>query len=291
MRVWLTGANGQLGRTFRQLVENQNDSPYDDLWFFSDSADCDITNYALVEQKITSFKPHIIVNCAAYTKVDLAEKERDLCTLINVSAVENLAKLCAEQKISLIHFSSDYVFDGTSSKAYKEDDQVFPLSHYGNTKAQADELILKSEVNGLIFRTSWVYSQYGHNFLKTMLHLGNIKESISVINDQFSCPTHAHDLAKAVLKTIQLGLHKRKAEILNFSNSGTASWYDFANHIFKREQLTCEVKAILTESYPLPAKRPKYSLLSIDKFLENVGYSPPYWKDAVNECLKLLKNK
>ncbi len=286
MKIWLTGANGQLGKEFQLLAKN---SKFE--WQFSNSTDCDITNFNLVESKLNEYEPNIIINCAAYTKVDLAEEEQEKCYLTNTKAVENLAKLCKKNNIALIHFSTDYVFDGSSESAYTENDKTNPLSVYGKSKQLGEEKILAIQPKGIVFRTSWVYSQFGHNFLKIMLRLGKEKEKLTVVNDQISTPTHAKDLAKAVLTCIEKGISENEIELIHFSNSGTASWYDFAKYIMKEASLNCEVSPIPTSEYPLPAPRPKFSLLSIDKFVKNVGYSPPYWKDAVKNCIKLLNKE
>lgn len=284
MKIWVTGANGQLGQEFRVLAEN---SPKFS-WHFSNSSEANITDFSLMNSLFNEVKPDILINCAAYTKVDDAEKNIEKCNAVNANAAEFLALKCEALDISFIHFSSDYVFDGKAEIPYLENDKTNPLSVYGASKAEGDAKILNTNVKGIIFRSSWIYSQFGHNFLKTMLRLGAEKEKLTVINDQISCPTNAADLAKAVIKSIELKLTEKPISILNFSNSGTASWFDFASYIMKSAKLPCEINPIPTTSYPLPAERPKYSLLSISKFVDLLGYKPKYWKDAVDSCIKLI---
>ena len=292
MNVLITGSNGQLGSELRILNDEFLILNYQ--CFFTTSQDLDITEHQKVKEFIKINDIKIILNCAAYTAVDKAQNEQELADKINHLAVKNLAMLSNEFGIKLIHISTDYVFDGTNFKPYTEDDTTNPQSVYGSTKLDGEKTILECNLkNSIIIRTSWVYSHYGANFVKTMLRLGKEKESLGVIFDQVGTPTYAKDLAKAILQIIQHSAFNTQnstpsTEIYNFSNEGVVSWYDFAKEIMKMAKLDCKVNPIETKEYPTPAKRPHYSLLNKSKIKNVFDIEIPYWKDGLDDCLKRL---
>jgi dTDP-4-dehydrorhamnose reductase len=292
--ILVTGSNGQVGSEIKELIQHStfNIQHYD--FYFTTSKDLDITDFDLVRKYIIDNDIKIIINCAAYTAVDKAESEQELADKINHHAVKNLAMLSNEFNIKLIHISTDYVFDGTNFKPYTEDDATNPQSVYGKTKLDGEKAILEYSLkNSIIIRTSWVYSYYGANFVKTMLRLGKDRDELGVIFDQVGTPTYAKDLAKAILEIIQHSTSNIKnssthTEIYNFSNEGVVSWYDFAKEIMKMAKLPCKTNPIETFQYPTPAKRPHYSLLNKSKIKREFGIIISYWKDGLDDCLRRL---
>lgn len=284
--ILVTGSNGQLGSEIKELS-----SLYPHNFFFTCKDNLDITNAEAIEAFILKNTITAIINCAAYTAVDKAESERENADKINHQAVKYLATIAKENNIKLIHISTDYVFDGTNYKPYKETDSTNPGSVYGKTKLLGEQALLHvNPQNSLIIRTSWVYSSFGANFVKTMLRLGKEKESLGVIYDQVGTPTYAKDLAKVILEIIQhpkfnIQNSSSHTEIYNFSNEGVASWYDFAKEIMKMAKLTCKINPIETSQYPTPATRPHYSLLNKSKIKNEFALEIPYWKDSLDECL------
>ncbi|MGJ0457070.1 dTDP-4-dehydrorhamnose reductase, partial [Aliarcobacter cryaerophilus] len=231
---------------------------------------------------------NVIINCAAYTAVDKAESDIENADLVNRKAVKKLSIVAKELDIKLIHISTDYVFDGKNFKPYVEEYQTNPQSVYGKTKLDGEnELLDINPLNSIIIRTSWVYSYYGNNFVKTMLRLGKEKEELGVIFDQVGTPTYAKDLAITILDIIPQ-IENSKVEIYNYSNEGVLSWYDFAKEIMKMAKLNCKIKAIETYQYPTPAKRPHFSLLNKSKIKSKFNLEIPYWKDGLDNCLKRL---
>ncbi|MBN2782446.1 MAG: dTDP-4-dehydrorhamnose reductase [Campylobacterales bacterium] len=284
--VLVTGSNGQVGSELRELSSNY---PY--KFYFTDKKELDISNLEDIRRYMTQNSIDTIINCAAYTAVDKAESEQELADKINHLAVKNLAMLSNEFSIKLIHISTDYVFDGTNFKPYSEDDTTNPQSVYGSTKLDGEKVMMEYNLkNSIIIRTSWVYSYYGANFVKTMLRLGKEKESLGVIFDQVGTPTYAKDLAKTVLEIIPK-IDNKKTEIYNYSNEGVLSWYDFAKEIMKMAKLSCKINPIETYQYPTPAKRPHYSLLNKSKIKSTFNIEIPYWKDGLDDCLKRLKER
>ncbi|QFR42547.1 dTDP-4-dehydrorhamnose reductase [Sulfurimonas xiamenensis] len=288
MNVLVTGSNGQVGSEIKELIQHStlNIQNYD--FYFTTSQDLDITDFDLVKKHIIDNQIKIIINCAAYTAVDRAESEQELADKINHLAVKNLAQLSSEFGIKLIHISTDYVFDGTNYKPYTEDDATSPQSVYGKTKLDGERAIQEiSPANSIIIRTSWVYSYYGANFVKTMLRLGKEKESLGVIFDQVGTPTYAKDLAKAILEIIPK-IQNSKLSIYHYSNEGAISWYDFAKEIMKMAKIPCQINPIETFQYPTPASRPHYSILNKAKIKKEFNIEIPYWKDGLDDCLKRL---
>lgn len=281
--ILVTGANGQLGSEIRELSTD-----YTYRFYFVDKIELDITDINLLRSNIIKNGIDTIINCAAYTAVDKAESEFEAADKINNIAVKNLAMLSSEFGIKLIHISTDYVFNGTNFKPYTEDDTTSPQGIYGQTKLYGEESMIKYGLkNSIIIRTSWVYSYYGANFVKTMLRLGKEKESLGVIFDQIGSPTYARDLAKTILDILPK-IENSKVEIYNYSNEGVLSWYDFAKEIMRMAKLDCKINPIETKEYPTPAKRPHYSLLNKVKIKNEFNIEIPYWKDGLDDCLKRL---
>jgi len=283
--ILVTGANGQLGNEIRVLSQ---DKKTDSQFYFTSSKDLDISNFEAVEIFLITNSITHIINCAAYTAVDKAEKDEKNAIEINYFAVKNLAQISKKLDIKLIHISTDYVFDGNAFIPYKEDEITNPKSVYGKSKLDGENSIHDiNPINSIIIRTSWVYSSFGNNFVKTMQRLGNEKDELGVIYDQVGTPTYARDLARAILEIVPK-LNNRKVEIYHYSNEGVLSWYDFAKEIMKMEKLNCRINPIETKEYPTPAKRPHYSILNKSKIKKDFDIIIPYWKDSLKECLKEL---
>ncbi len=283
LNILVTGSNGQVGSEIKELSSNY---PY--KFCFTDRKELDISNLQDIRKYIIENNIDTIINCAAYTAVDKAEIEQELADKINHLSVKNIVMLSNEFGIKLIHISTDYVFDGTNFKPYIENDTTNPQNVYGQTKLDGEKVILEYNLkNSIIIRTSWVYSFYGNNFVKTMLRLGKEKESLGVIFDQIGTLTYAKDLAKTILEILSK-INTQKVEIYNFSNEGVVSWYDFAKEIMKMAKLPCQINPIETYQYPTPAKRPHYSLLNKSKIKKDFGIVIPYWKDGLDDCLRRL---
>ncbi|PLY05624.1 MAG: dTDP-4-dehydrorhamnose reductase [Arcobacter sp.] len=284
LNILITGSNGQLGSELRELSKS-----YRYNFFFTDRSELDITNYEDVRKYIEEKSINTIINCAAYTAVDKAESDAELADKINHRAVKKLAKISQERDIKLIHVSTDYVFDGRNYKPYCEEYQTNPQSVYGQTKLDGElEMIKINPKDSIIIRTSWVYSSFGNNFVKTMLRLGRDKDSLGVIFDQVGTPTYAKDLAKTILDILPK-ISNEKVEIYNYSNEGVLSWYDFAKEIMKMAKIECEINPIETYQYPTPAKRPHFSLLNKAKIKKDFNITIPFWKDSLDDCLRTLK--
>ncbi|MCL4134900.1 UNVERIFIED_CONTAM: hypothetical protein GTU68_021316 [Idotea baltica] len=282
--ILITGSNGQLGSEIRELEEK---CFYN--FFFTDRTNIDITSKDSIKNFCESNKINTIINCAAYTAVDKAETDVENADLINKKSVEKLAIVSKELNIKLIHISTDYVFDGENYKPYVESDVTNPQGVYGETKLAGDNVMLKvNPRNSIIIRTSWVYSSFGSNFVKTMLRLGKERDSLGVIFDQVGTPTYARDLAVAILDILPK-ISNEEVEIYHYSNEGVASWYDFAKEIIGIAQINCVVNPIETTDYPTPAKRPHYSLLNKKKIKDSYSINVPYWKDSLEDCLKRLQ--
>lgn len=281
--ILVTGSNGQLGSEIRELS-----SQYKYNFFFTDRSELDITNSQEVKNFIDSNNISTIINCAAYTDVDKAEEDQVNADKVNHLAVKYLAEIAKERNIKLIHVSTDYVFDGENFKPYTEDNRINPNGVYGKTKLDGEKAMQDiNPLNSIIIRTSWVYSSFGANFVKTMLRLGKEKESLGVIFDQVGTPTYARDLAKAILDIIP-NINNEKVRIYNYSNEGVLSWYDFAKEIMRMAKIDCSINPIETSEYPTPAKRPHYSLLNKSKIKKKFNLMIPYWKDSLDKCLKVM---
>lgn len=280
--ILITGANGQLGNEMRLLAGENEGYNY----FFTDVAELDICDEQAVMDFVACHQIDIIVNCAAYTAVDKAEDNQDLCNRLNAVAPGFLAKAVATRNGYLVQVSTDYVFDGTAHIPYKEDQPTCPNSVYGVTKLAGEKEALKYCSNTMVIRTAWLYSSFGNNFVKTMIRLGKEKESLGVIFDQIGTPTYARDLASVIFAAINKGI---VPGIYHFSNEGVCSWYDFTKAIHRLAGITaCHVKPLHTEDYPTKAVRPHYSVLDKTKIKETYGVEVPYWMDSLAECIEKL---
>ena len=281
--ILVTGSNGQVGSEIKELA-----SKYSYNFFFTDRNNIDITSKDDIRKFCQTNSINVIINCAAYTAVDKAQSDIENADLVNRKAVKKLSIVAKELDIKLIHISTDYVFDGKNFKPYVEEFQTNPQSVYGKTKLDGENEIRDiNPLNSIIIRTSWVYSYYGNNFVKTMLRLGKEKEELGVIFDQIGTPTYAAHLAKTILDIIPQ-IENSKVEIYNYSNEGVLSWYDFAKEIMKMAKLNCKINPIETYQYPTPAKRPHFSLLNKSKIKSKFNLEIPYWKDGLDDCLKRL---
>ena len=297
MKILVTGKKGQLGRSIKKIVNtfaksDNNQNPND--FIFVGREELDLSDESLINQYFDNNKFDMIVNCAAYTHVDAAEQEPELANQINHLAVKYLATIANNQQAILIHISTDYVFDGESNKPYLETDVPNPINVYGRTKL-AGEQALKAAMpmNALIIRTSWVYSEYGNNFVSTMLKLGKEQGELSVVIDQAGSPTYATDLAQLILSIVKTkGLSKKRqaTEIYHYSNHGVISWYDFAKQIFKSAEIDCKVNKIKSEQFPTLAKRPKNASLYDSKVIETFGVAGFFWKGSLGRCLMQIKD-
>ena len=284
MNIIVTGAHGQLGRSINDI--SCHFPQYN--FTFTDIDTLDISDYRAVELFFLEQQPDIIINCAAYTAVDKAETEPQQAMSINANVVDNLAKLACKNNIFFIHISTDYVFDGKGYKPYKEDDTTNPLSVYGKTKLSGEQAMQKQSCRGVIIRTSWLYSEYGNNFVKTMMRLGAERKQLNVVNDQIGSPTYAGDLAKAIMEIVNNRKQIEQIEIYHFSNEGVASWYDFAKEIIQLHGCTCEVLPIPSDQFPTPAQRPFYSILDKQKIKSHFSINIPHWKESLEKCLKRM---
>ena len=292
--ILVTGAKGQLGNELQLLATSYPQFSF----YFTGIEELSITDEAAVLQEFEKWKPQFCINCAAYTAVDKAEENIEICRLINATAVGYLAAACQKHGTKLVHVSTDYVFDGNKNTAYTEDDKPNPQSAYGSTKLEGEELAMANNSDSLILRTSWVYSSFGNNFVKTMMRLMSERESINVVSDQIGSPTYAKDLAEAILLIIanclkdpagQLPTANWKSGIYHFSNEAEISWFDFATTIKEIIGNSCAVNPIPTTAYPTPAKRPMYSLMDKRKFVSTFNIQLKPWKDSLQACIALLQ--
>ncbi len=282
-KVLVTGANGQLGLCLQELSKLHSTIQF----VFSSSKELDVTQKESVKRIFETTNFDFCINCAAYTAVDLAESDCDKAKKVNELGVENLAEACNNTNTKLIHVSTDFVFDGTSSIPYSENDETNPLSVYGKTKLDGETAVQNVLKEFFILRTSWLYSEYANNFMKTMLRLGSERSELGVISDQIGSPTYAKDLARAIINIIESD--SNSYGIYHYSNEGVASWYDFAQSIFDLSKVEIIVNAIPTSSYPTPAKRPHYSVLDKSKLKKNFGIEIPYWRDSLKEAISFLE--
>ena len=290
MNILVTGSNGQLGSEIKDLAANYADFNC----YFTDSIDLDICNSGTLEHYIKDNKIEAVINCAAYTAVDKAEQEAELAKKVNSEGVLNLVNALSKVNGKLIHISTDYVFDGNSFLPYKEADEVNPIGVYGNTKRCGELAVINGTIDGIVIRTSWLYSAYGNNFVKTMLRLGNDRDELGVIFDQAGTPTNASDLAKTCIDILAYKSQSKisaRGKIYHFSNEGVASWYDFARAIMELGKVDCKVKPIESKDYPTPAKRPHFSVLNKTKIKTDFEVEIPYWRDSLAVCVSKLNKK
>ena len=288
MRVLITGSNGQLGSEIKELAANYKKIDF----VFKDLPDFDICNFNLLLSFIIDNKINVVINCAAYTDVDKAEEDEIIAKKVNFEGVLNLINALQTINGKLIHISTDYVFNGDNFLPYKESDLVSPIGIYGKTKRQGELAVINSTLDAIVIRTSWLYSSYGNNFVKTMLRLGKENESLGVIFDQVGTPTYARDLAKTCLEILDgknsLNI-SNKGNLYHYSNEGVASWYDFAVSIMELAGANCKVNPIQTKDYLTLAKRPQYSVLNKSKIKTDFKIEIPNWRDSLKDCIEKIK--
>ncbi len=281
-QILVTGANGQLGNEMRHLAVKNPTFEY----IFAGTRELDVTDRDAIMTFVKNRKVNCIVNCAAYTAVDKAEEDKERCRMLNALAPGYLAEAAQENGAHLIHISTDYVFNGEAYLPYIETDAVCPKTVYGQTKLEGEQLVLERCEHSMIFRTAWLYSSFGNNFVKTMLRLGCEKSEIGVVFDQIGTPTYAHDLAGAIFVAINKGI---VPGVYHFSNEGVCSWYDFAKSVFRLAGIeTCKVRPLHTNEYPAKALRPHYSVLDKTKIKQTFGMQIPHWEESLARCLKEL---
>lgn len=280
-KILVTGSKGQLGSELAVLSKKYTQFE----WFFTDKDELDLSDLEALETKLTTINPQFIINCAAYTAVDRAESEPELADVLNHQAVTVIAKWCHANSCKLIHVSTDYVFDGTAASALTETASTNPINVYGLTKLAGEKACLQENPNSIIIRTSWVYSGFGNNFVKTMSRLMQERDSLNVVNDQIGSPTYAADLAQAIMTILT---HDNwQAGIYNFSNEGEISWYEFALAIKEIGGFDCEISGISSSAYPTPAKRPQYSLLDKTKIKDTFGVVVPKYKQSLEKMFNV----
>lgn len=286
--ILVTGANGQLGSELKVLASNYANFEF----IFADLPDFDLLNQQSLSRFFETNTVDYIVNAAAYTAVDKAENDKENAMLGNFNIVDNLAKMSLAHNSKLIHISTDYVFDGMTYTPYSEDDYTNPNSIYGETKRAAELLLEEADIDYITIRTSWLYSSFGNNFVKTMLRLAAERTELSVISDQVGTPTYARDLAQTILHIIQSDIKPEQTiinkQIYHYSNEGVASWYDFAAAIFEYKNINIKLLPIPTSAYPTPAARPAYSVLNKHKIKQMYGIEIPHWRQSLQQCLLLL---
>lgn len=282
--ILITGSNGQLGQEFKRLANAFGD--YEFLFSTRENLQLNDSNSIAVFFQINNVD--IVINCGAYTAVDKAESNREEAFLINAAAPKQLAEICATKNIQLIHISTDYVFPGNGTQPYKETDDTHPVNIYGASKLEGEKYIQQILPTATIIRTSWVYSFYGNNFVKTMIRLMQERESINVVADQLGSPTYAADLANAILQMLISG--KDMSGIFHYANQGVISWYDFATEIHQQVGSNCIVHPIVTSDYPTAAMRPEYSVMDTTKFRNTFNITIPEWKESLTKCIRLLKS-
>ena len=288
INILVTGSKGQLGN---EIMDMEFEFP-DMSFSMTDINELDITNKDDLYNYFSGSKFDYIINCAAYTAVDKAEEDKDLAYRVNAEAPKYLAEIAQKLGIKLIHISTDYVFNGTDSNPYKEDEPTCPNSIYGKSKLEGELAIKKSNADAIIIRTSWLYSSYGNNFVKTMMRLGEERTNLDVVFDQIGTPTYAHDLALTILKIVRLTKNDEiinKVKTYHFSNEGVCSWYDFAIKIMNIANIDCKINPIETKDYPTPATRPQYSVLNKSKIKKDFNIVIPFWKDSLRACIDKIR--
>jgi len=284
MKILITGSNGQLGREIKEL-----ESVYTHYEFiYTDVEELDITDAVSVKDYFAFQRPDVVINCAAYTAVDKAETDEETAFRVNALAPGNLAQAAAVSGAFMVHISTDYVYDGKKYCPYNETDKINPLSVYAKSKTAGEDAVQLAGGKSIIIRTSWLYSAFGNNFIKTMMKYGKERDTLNVVFDQIGTPTYAHDLAKAILDILPMAMIDERIEVYHYSNEGVASWYDFAKAIHEFANITCLVYPISTQDYPLPAARPFYSVLDKSKIKKKFSIEIPYWRDSVKHCIDRL---
>lgn len=284
MNILVTGANGQLGNEIRGIASECSDN-----YIFTDVADLDITDSRAVMEFVAQKEISVVINCAAYTNVEKAEGDFSTADLINHFAVGNLADACKANGAVLIHVSTDYVFNGRNCIPYREEDPTEPIGVYGSTKLAGEKVVVDSGCKYLIFRTAWLYSSFGNNFVKTMRRLTSERDSINVVFDQIGSPTYAFDLAAAICHIVE-SRQLDKCGVYHFTDEGVCSWFDFAKEICAMSGNECNIQPCHTDEFPTKAERPHYSVLDKTKVKTTFGLSIPYWRDSLVRCIKKLDN-
>ena len=279
MRILVTGANGQLGQEFKNNVSNSNHE-----FFFNDVNELDITKKEEILDYVTIYKIQLIINCAAYTNVNKSETYKNLAIKVNSDAVKNLIEVCEEKKLKMIHFSTDYVYNSNNMTPIREDSNINPVNYYGISKREGEKIIEKSSSNSIIIRTSWLYSKYGINFVKTMIKKGENEKKVYVINDQFGCPTYSKDLVECTLSMIDSN-NFNKNKTYNFSNEGYTNWYELTKKIFELKRIKCEVIPVDSNQYKNKAIRPKFSITDKSRIKDIFNISIRRWDEALEEFI------
>ena len=292
MKILVIGANGQLGKSIQKIVSGAKQN---NEFVFVGRGELDLSKKESIASYFDNNNFDVIINCGAYTAVDRAEEEQNLTNQVNHLAVKQLAGIAKEQKVKFMHISTDYAFDGESDKLYTETDKTNPINVYGETKLAGERTLQEiMPTNAIIIRTSWVYSEYGNNFVKTMLRLGKERDELNVVSDQIGSPTYATDLANAILNIVQSIEFKevgQKTQVYHYSNAGKVSWYDFAKEIFKIAEVSCKVNPITTQQYPTPAQRPKNTLMNKAKIAKTFSVGISDWKESLKTCIKKYRFK
>ena len=293
MKILVTGKNGQLGQSIKRLLDEKCFANLSSFSFiFTGREELNLENLESIQSYFVRNDIDVIINCAAYTKVDQAEEDQNQANLINHNAVRELAKISKSNNIKLIHISTDFVFNGHKKEPYTEDDKTSPINIYGKTKLAGELAIISTmPFNSIIIRTGWVYSEFGNNFVKTILKLATKNNTLDIVSDQIGTPTYAYDLANLILQIVgseSFLENEKPTSIFHYSNEGKSSWYEFAKEIISIAGINCHLNPIKTEDYPLPAERPKYSILSKKKISQEYALNIHHWKDALKACLKNL---
>ncbi len=290
LNILVTGANGQLGQELQELAKGSENINF----IFTDVEELDLTDNDAIDRFVADLSLDFIINCAAYTQVDKAEEDKQIAMLINTAVIDSLVDVAINKQATLIHVSTDYVFDGSQTTPYIEDDVSFPLNVYGATKLEGEKIIQYTpNVNAYIVRTSWLYSSFGNNFVKKMLSLSKQNDELSVVFDQVGTPTYARDLAKAILTIVNntdAQITEPKQEVYHFSNEGVASWYDFAKEIFKIKNINCKVKPVLSSHFNYVAERPRFSVLDKSKIKKDFNIEIPHWADSLKDMLSVTND-
>ena len=285
MKVLVIGSDGQLGLEFQKISNS-----YDSLsWVFSTIKTLDLLKLDTISSFLNDINPSVIINCAAYTSVDKAETESKLADLINHEAVDIISRWTSDNNKKLVHISTDYVFDGLSKLPLSENSNTNPINRYGSSKLKGEQVCLKNDPNSIIIRTSWLYSSFGKNFVKTMIDLMKKNNSVKVVKDQIGSPTYAYDLAKVILKIIVN--YKTESGLFHYSNEGEISWFEFAKSIKELYNLDCEIIGVSSKEFKTLAKRPQYSLLNKSKIKTTFNLEIPNYKQSLKNCIEIIKNE
>ncbi|MDB4601043.1 dTDP-4-dehydrorhamnose reductase [Flavobacteriaceae bacterium] len=285
MKVLVIGSDGQLGLEFQKISNSYNSLS----WIFSTIKTLDLSRLDTINSFLNDINPSVIINCAAYTSVDKAETESKFADLINNGAVDIISRWTSFNQKKLIHISTDYVFDGLSKLPLSENSNTNPINEYGSSKLKGEQVCLKNDTNSIIIRTSWLYSSFGNNFLKTMIELMKKNNSIRVVNDQIGSPTYAYDLANVILKIIMN--YKTESGLFHYSNEGEISWFEFARSIRELYKLDCEIIGVSSKEFKTLANRPKYSLLDKSKIKKTFNLVIPDYRKSLKDCIKVIKNE